>query len=193
MAGLGVRRARRGGAAALQHRCCASAARSVCRPMTSSERIAAILSAYDDLIENNTRRIAILEEMARRSTRSGSSTSASPATSTCRSSTPRSARSPKAGRSCRLARVARVQSTEFDPSRVADWRCSPIVSFTAFARPDADAGAGLRHSEQQACLRSPVRLRLAELDPRIPRIWPIMTVPTAKPVWLDRFLPLLTA
>jgi type I restriction enzyme, S subunit len=29
-------------------------------------RIAAILSAYDDLIENNTRRIAILEEMARR-------------------------------------------------------------------------------------------------------------------------------
>jgi type I restriction enzyme S subunit len=30
------------------------------------ERIASILSAYDDLIENNTRRIAILEEMARR-------------------------------------------------------------------------------------------------------------------------------
>jgi type I restriction enzyme S subunit len=29
-------------------------------------RIAAILSAYDDLIENNTRRIAVLEEMARR-------------------------------------------------------------------------------------------------------------------------------
>jgi type I restriction enzyme S subunit len=29
-------------------------------------RIASILSAYDDLIENNTRRIAILEEMARR-------------------------------------------------------------------------------------------------------------------------------
>lgn len=30
------------------------------------ERIASILSTYDDLIENNTRRIAILEEMARR-------------------------------------------------------------------------------------------------------------------------------
>ncbi len=30
------------------------------------KRIASILSAYDDLIENNTRRIAILEEMARR-------------------------------------------------------------------------------------------------------------------------------
>jgi type I restriction enzyme, S subunit len=29
-------------------------------------RIASILSAYDDLIENNTRRIAVLEEMARR-------------------------------------------------------------------------------------------------------------------------------
>jgi type I restriction enzyme S subunit len=34
--------------------------------MAEQRRIAAILSAYDDLIENNTRRIAILEEMARR-------------------------------------------------------------------------------------------------------------------------------
>lgn len=35
-------------------------------PLTSQQRIASILSAYDDLIENNTRRIEILEEMARR-------------------------------------------------------------------------------------------------------------------------------
>jgi type I restriction enzyme S subunit len=35
-------------------------------PVTEQTRIASILSAYDDLIENNTRRIAILEEMARR-------------------------------------------------------------------------------------------------------------------------------
>ena len=35
-------------------------------PRDVQRRIAAILSAYDDLIENNTRRIAILEEMARR-------------------------------------------------------------------------------------------------------------------------------
>ena len=34
--------------------------------MEEQRRIASILSAYDDLIENNTRRIAILEEMARR-------------------------------------------------------------------------------------------------------------------------------
>lgn len=34
-------------------------------PLPNQQRIAAILSAYDDLIENNTRRIAILEEMAR--------------------------------------------------------------------------------------------------------------------------------
>ena len=33
-------------------------------PVDSQRRIADILSAYDDLIENNTRRIAILEEMA---------------------------------------------------------------------------------------------------------------------------------
>ncbi|MFI5397924.1 MAG: restriction endonuclease subunit S [Candidatus Binatia bacterium] len=34
-------------------------------PLNEQRRIASILSAYDDLIENNTRRIAILEEMAR--------------------------------------------------------------------------------------------------------------------------------
>ncbi len=33
-------------------------------PPTTQRKIASILSAYDDLIENNTRRIAILEEMA---------------------------------------------------------------------------------------------------------------------------------
>jgi type I restriction enzyme, S subunit len=35
-------------------------------PLTAQQHIASILSAYDDLIENNLRRIAILEEMARR-------------------------------------------------------------------------------------------------------------------------------
>lgn len=35
-------------------------------PLPTQQRIASILSTYDDLIENNTRRIAILEEMARR-------------------------------------------------------------------------------------------------------------------------------
>jgi type I restriction enzyme, S subunit len=34
-------------------------------PLQVQHKIAAILSAYDDLIENNTRRIALLEEMAR--------------------------------------------------------------------------------------------------------------------------------
>lgn len=37
-----------------------------CPPIGVQRHIASILSAYDDLIENNTRRIAILEEMARR-------------------------------------------------------------------------------------------------------------------------------
>ena len=36
-----------------------------CRRLPIQRRIAGILSAYDDLIENNQRRIKILEEMAR--------------------------------------------------------------------------------------------------------------------------------
>lgn len=35
-------------------------------PLVTQRRVSSILSAYDDLIENNTRRIEILEEMARR-------------------------------------------------------------------------------------------------------------------------------
>lgn len=35
-----------------------------CPPLPTQRKIASVLSAYDDLIENNTRRIAILEEMA---------------------------------------------------------------------------------------------------------------------------------
>ena len=38
----------------------------VCKPpLPTQQKIASILSTYDDLIENNTRRIKILEEMAR--------------------------------------------------------------------------------------------------------------------------------
>lgn len=36
-----------------------------CPPMQTQERIADVLSSYEDLIENNTKRIKILEEMAR--------------------------------------------------------------------------------------------------------------------------------
>jgi type I restriction enzyme S subunit len=36
----------------------------ICPDLTTQRKIGGILSAYDDLIENNTRRIAILEEMA---------------------------------------------------------------------------------------------------------------------------------
>jgi type I restriction enzyme S subunit len=38
--------------------------RGAVHPLPTQRKIAAILSAYDDLIENNTRRIAILEQMA---------------------------------------------------------------------------------------------------------------------------------
>lgn len=36
----------------------------ICPPLSTQKRIAAIISAYDDLIENNQRRIALLEKMA---------------------------------------------------------------------------------------------------------------------------------
>ncbi len=42
-----------------------TASKSACRYLTCNRRIASILSAYDDLIENNRRRIQLLEQAAR--------------------------------------------------------------------------------------------------------------------------------
>ena len=51
-------------------------------PRSRDQQAAAadVLGAIDDLVENNRRRVEVLEEMRGRSTRSGSSASASPAT-----------------------------------------------------------------------------------------------------------------
>ena len=54
--------------------------------LSVQRKIAWLLSAYDDLIENNRRRIALLEQAARSFTGSGSSGSAFPATRTLGSS-----------------------------------------------------------------------------------------------------------
>ena len=52
-------------------------------PLPIQHKIAAILSAYDDLIEVNTRRIALLEEMARGCIASGSCASGTRITRAC--------------------------------------------------------------------------------------------------------------
>lgn len=54
------------GVARFQYTTFASTERLILPDRTIQRSVASILSAYDDLIENNTRRIAILEEMARR-------------------------------------------------------------------------------------------------------------------------------
>ena len=57
-------------------------------PRPTQNKIASILSAYDDLIENNRRRIALLEAgSGSYSTENGSSASTSPVTNTQKSST----------------------------------------------------------------------------------------------------------
>ena len=68
-------------------------------PLPVQRKIASILSAYDDLIENNTRRIAIFgRDGSGHLPGSGSSTSTSPATRTSTLSIPHSAGFQKAGR-----------------------------------------------------------------------------------------------
>jgi len=66
MAADGIKKLAGGAATPIINKSSFSQVEAVAPPLPTQRRIASVLSAYDDLIENNTRRIAILEEMARR-------------------------------------------------------------------------------------------------------------------------------
>ncbi len=77
-------------------------------PLPVQRRIAGILSAYDELMENSQRRIRLLETMARALYREWFVHFRFPATKSSRASPPHAATSPKAGRSLNSQRFAQM-------------------------------------------------------------------------------------
>lgn len=135
-------------------------------------RIADILSAYDDLIENNTRRITILKDMARRLFEEwfGSSNA-------------------EAWPEGRLRDVAEPVGKSIAPMRegATTFAHFSLPAFDGGIRPVIESGASILSNKIK--IEEPAIL-LSKLNPRIPRVWPVVALPDEPSVCSTEFLPL---
>lgn len=145
-------------------------------PIAIQRRIASVLSAYDDLIENNTRRIAILEETVRRYFESFATL-------------PR-ATSQRAGwRLIAVSDIAELSGRSISPG------ASPNEIFSHYSIPRFDEGQ-LPSDEPGAAIMSnkiefsaPTVL-LSKLNPRFPRVWLVQQSTDNRSICSTEFLPL---
>jgi type I restriction enzyme S subunit len=105
-------------------------------PLPAQRKIAAILSAYDDLIENNTRRIAILEEMARSLYREWFVNFRFPGCEHSEGEEPQNEVLPRGWRIARLADIAGVNSSSVRPASAPDEICYVDISSVSTGKID---------------------------------------------------------
>jgi type I restriction enzyme, S subunit len=159
-------------------------------PLDVQQQIGSILSAYDDLIENNTRRIAILEEMARALYQEWFVHFRFPGHERVPLVDSPVGPIPDGWEVVPLGEIARVEGESFNPGQ------SPSEVFAHFSFPafDADQMPVLEQGSEilsnKLSFKVPCVL-LAKLNPRIPRIWPVVAAPDAKPICSTEFLPLV--
>jgi type I restriction enzyme S subunit len=138
-------------------------------PLPIQLRIAGILSAYDDLIENSQRRIKILEEMARRLYREWFVHFRFPGHEDCRFVESPLGEIPE-GWEGLFSDLATIERNGVNPSQF------PAEEFDHFSIPAYDNGmqpaieAGQSILSNKYLLADPVVL-LSKLNPRIPRVW----------------------
>jgi len=139
----------------------------------TQRRIADVLSAYDDLIENNTRRIAILEDMARRLFEAWFGRAAQP-------------ERPEGF----LRDVAEQCGRTINPQRYESALFShfSLPAFDNGKRPTRELGSSIRSNKLK--IEEPLIL-LSRLNPRIPRVWPISKLPEDQAICSTEFLPLM--
>lgn len=139
-------------------------------PTGVQERILRILSAYDDLIENNTRRISILEDMAQMIYREWFVNFRFPGHEKVKMAESEMGAIPE-GWSCgSVARIVRLSRKGVNPEDSGD------ETFLHFSIPAFDQGR-MPVLEQGSTIKSgkyliaPGCILLSKLNPRIPRIW----------------------
>jgi len=140
-------------------------------PAISTQRkIATILSAYDDLIENNTRRIAILEEMAQLLYREWFVLFRFPGYEDVEMVDSELGAIPAGWEVNKLSKLAEKRHDRIEPNEFRDELFS-YHSFPAFdhdSLPELTLGAEIRSAKyfvHKGCVL------LSRLNPRIPRVW----------------------
>ena len=139
-------------------------------PLTIQRHIAGILSAYDDLIENNQRRIKILEEMARRIYREWFVHFRFPGHEDCRMVESPLGEIPEGWEVASFGDLATLVRNGTNPSQC------PNEEFDHFSIPAYDNGMQPVVEKGSSILSikhliSGPAILLSKLNPRIPRVW----------------------
>jgi type I restriction enzyme S subunit len=157
--------------------------------LSIQSRSADLLSAYDDLIENNTRRIAILEEMARRIFEEWFVHFRAPGCEGLPMVDSAIGPMPQGWKAGPLEWLAECESASVDPRRFPEETFAHF-SYPAFdkqRRPTIEAGDAIQSTKLG--LSAPVVL-LGKLNPRIPRIWLVLENKPFRMITSTEFMPL---
>jgi type I restriction enzyme S subunit len=139
-------------------------------PWESQIRIVAVLSAYDELIENNLRRIEILEEMSQAVYREWFVNFRFPGHDSVALINSSLGPIPDGWKPSTFGDVAENHRATLDPSKVPEEEFAHF-SFAAFddgRAPVIEAGGSMKSGK---LMFSEPSVLLAKLNPRIPRVW----------------------
>ena len=139
-------------------------------PLTTQRKIASILSAYDDLIENNTRRIAILEAMAQAIYREWFVEFRFPGHEKVKLVDSPLGKIPEGWKVSPIQSYLNHSTSGLSPSNFAeeDFAHFSIPNFDKGKLPGIEKGASIQSNKflvPEGCIL------LSKLNPRIPRIW----------------------
>ena len=155
----------------IAHESATSASIQVAAPTAAIQRrIASILSAYDDLIENNTRRIKILEQMAQMLYREWFVNFRFPGHEKVKMVESPLGKIPQGSEPAIFSKVAEIARTGINPAQFPDeqfWHYS-IPAFDAGRMPLLERGETILSNK---FLLEADCVLLAKLNPRIPRVW----------------------
>lgn len=139
-------------------------------PLPTQRKIAAILSAYDDLIENNTRRIALLEQMAQLLYREWFVRFRFPGHESARMVESALGEIPEGWCNVSFSELVMIQRDNINPGQYSEevfWHYS-IPAFDEAKMPVLETGGTILSNKYEIpdeCIL------LSKLNPRIPRIW----------------------
>jgi type I restriction enzyme S subunit len=159
-------------------------------PLKEQRRIGALLSAYDDLIENNARRIAILEEMARRIYEEWFVRFRFPGHEGVRMIESELGLVPEGWRAATVEDIAERIGATVNPGAFPDEQFEhySIPAFDAARRATLEPGRGIMSNKT---LLNRDAVLVSKLNPRIPRIWAVSGSSTRRRVCSTEFIPFI--